>query len=97
MSREVPTWWPPKVGTLLRHATHHVAGAGAGRVKRKNVKRVDALLHVVSVFVDKNGEQRIVTAEWFPWKRRWNYVVMWWYEAAIGLIWPDGTEKPECP
>lgn len=93
MSREVPTWWPPKVGTMLRHATHH--GAGAGRSKR--VKRVDALLHVLAVFVDKDGEKRIVTAEWFPTKRRWNYAVMWWYEAAIGLIWPDGTERPGDP
>lgn len=90
MKREVPTWWPPKVGALLRHATHH--GAGPGRAKR-----VDALLHVVSVFEDKDGEQRIVTAEWFPSKRRWNYAVMWWYEASIGLIWRDGTEKPQYP
>jgi hypothetical protein len=90
VSREVPTWWPPKVGALLRHVTHH--GAGAGRTKR-----VDALLHVVSVFVDKDGEQRIVTAEWFPTKRSWNYEVFWWYQAAIGLIWRDGTEKPQYP
>lgn len=90
MSREVPTWWPPKVGSQLRRDAHH--GTAAGRLKR-----VDALLHVVSVFVDKDGEQRIVTAEWFPTKRRWNYTVMWWYEAAIGLIWRDGTEKPRCP
>ena len=83
MSREVPAWWPPKVGALLRHLR---PGAGAGR-----------LLHVVSVFVDKDGEQRIVTAEWFPTKRRWNYTVLWWYEAACGLIWRDGTKKPEEP
>jgi len=93
VSREVPTWWPPKAGALLRHVSHH--GAGTGRLKL--VKRVDALLHVVSVFVDKDGEKRIVTAEWFPAKRRWNYAVMWWYEAALGIIWPDGTEKPQCP
>ena len=84
----MPSWWPPKVGAKLRHATHH--GAGAGRIKR-----VDAVLHVVSVFKDKDGEKRIVTAEWFPTKRRWNYAVFWWYEAAIGLIWPNGTKKPE--
>lgn len=90
MSREPPKWWPPKVGDKLRRATRH--GAGAGRVKR-----VDALLHVVAVFKDKAGEKRIVTAEWFPTKRRWNYAVMWWYEAAIGLIWRDGTEKTLCP
>ncbi len=90
MKRDVPTWWPPKVGTKLRHATHHSTGAG-------RLKRVDAVLHVVAVFVDKDGEQRIVTAEWFPSKRRWNYTVMWWYEATIGLIWCDGTKKPECP
>ena len=58
---------------------------------------VDACLHVVSVFVDKDGEKRIVTAEWFPSKRRWNYEVFWWYQAALGTIWPDGTKKPECP
>ena len=87
MSREAPKWWPPKVGDKLRHATRH--GAGAGRVKH-----VDALLHVVSVFEDKDGEQRVVTAEWFPTKRRWSYQVIWWYEAAIGTIWRDGTERP---
>lgn len=87
---ETPTWWPPKVGTTLRHATRH--GAGGGRVKQ-----VDALLHVVSVFKDKDGEQRIVTAEWFPTKRRWSYEVRTSYEAVLGSIWPDGTEKPRCP
>ena len=92
MSREVPAWWPPTVGSLLRHSTHH--GTGAGGLE---LKRVDALLHVVSVFVDKDGEQRIVTAEWFPTKRRWNYTVLWWYEAVCGLIWRDGTKKPEEP
>ena len=88
--REAPAWWPPKVGTKLRHATHH--GAGAGRVKR-----VDALLHVVAVFVDKDGEKQIVTAEWFPTRRRWSYEVMPWYAAAAGRIWLDGTKKPEIP
>ena len=88
MKREVPIWWPPKVGTQLRHATVH--GAGAGRVKH-----VDALLHVVSVFEDKDGEQRIVAAEWYPTKRRWNYEVFCWYQAALGTIWRDGTERPE--
>jgi hypothetical protein len=86
MNREPPKWWPPKVGSKLRHATWH--GAGAGRVKH-----VDAVLHVVSVFEDKDGEQSIVTAEWFPTKRRWHYEVFWWYQAAIGTIWRDGTKK----
>lgn len=90
MKSEAPTWWPPKVGTKLRHGTWH--GAGGARVKH-----VDALLHVVSVFTDKDGGRSIVTAEWFPTKRRWNYEVFWWYQAAIGLIWRDGTKKPECP
>lgn len=44
-----------------------------------------------------SGEHRIVTAEWFPSKRRWNYEVRWWYHAAIGLLWPDGTKKPRDP
>jgi hypothetical protein len=90
MSREAPRWWPPKVGSKLRHSTWH--GAGGGRVKDLHV-----LLHVVSVFKDKDGERRIVTADWFPTKHRWNYEVFWWYQAAIGMIWPDGTRKPEEP
>ena len=90
MSRKTPTWWPPKVGAELRHATRH--GAGAGRLKQ-----VDALLHVLSVFKDKDGETRIVTAAWFPTKRRWSYEIRSEYEAAFGSIWPDGTEKPQCP
>lgn len=87
MNREPPAWWPPKIGAKLRHNTLH--GAKAGRYKR-----VDAVLHVVSVFKDKDGEQRIVTAEWYPRKRRWWYEVHWWYEAAIGLIWRDGAKRP---
>ena len=90
MSREALTWWPPKVGALLRHATHHSAGGG----RLKLVKRVNAALHVLSVFKDKDGEKRIVTAEWFPTKRRWNYTVMSVYDAEAGRIWLDGTERP---
>ena len=56
---------------------------------------VEALLHVLSVFEDKDGEHRVVTAEWFPSKRRWNYAVVCWYDAAIGIVWRDGTKKPE--
>jgi hypothetical protein len=89
MNREAPTWWPPKVGTKLRHSTHH--GTRSAGV----IKHVDVVLHVVSVFKDKDGERQIVTAEWFPRKRRWNYEVFWWYQAAIGMIWRDGTAKPE--
>ena len=88
MSCEAPKWWPPKVGSTLRHATRHSAGGG-------RVKQVDARLHVLSVFTDKDGDKHVVTAEWFPTKRRWNYEVFWWYQAAIGLIWPDGTKRPE--
>ncbi len=88
MSREAPSWWPPKVGSALRHATRH--GAGGGRIKA-----VDALLHVIAVFKDKDGERRIVTAEWFPTKRRWSYEVRSVVEAACGAVWPDGTEKPK--
>jgi len=91
MSLEVPRWWPPKVGAELRHATRH--GVVEGR--RRLIKRVDALLHVLAVFTDKDGEKRIVTAEWFPTKRRWNYAVMSAADAAVGFIWPDGTKKPE--
>jgi hypothetical protein len=88
VSREVPSWWPPKVGDKLRHTASQSAGPG-------RIKYVDAILHVVSVFEDKDGEQRIVTAEWFPGKQRWNYEVHWWYQAALGMIWRDGTKKPE--
>jgi hypothetical protein len=88
MRRQAPSWWPPKVGDKLRHATWHGAGAG-------QVIDVEALLHVLSVFEDKDGEQRIVTAEWYPSKRRWNYEVFWWYQAAVGTIWPDGTRRPK--
>lgn len=82
-------WWPPKVGAILRHSTLH--GAGAGRVKR-----VAARLHVTAVFKDKDGERRIVTAEWLPTRRRWIYEVRSAVDAACGTIWPDGTKKP-CP
>ena len=87
MTKTRPAWWPPKVGAVLRHATHHSARAG-------RVKQVDARLHVLSVFIDKDGEKRIVTAEWFPTKRRWSYAVMSAFDAMSGLIWPDGAEKP---
>jgi predicted FMN-binding regulatory protein PaiB len=83
------SWWPPKAGDLLRHATAH--GAGAGRVKH-----VEALLHVLAVF-DHQGATRIVTAEWFPTKRRWNYVVRGEEEGRVGLIWPDGKPRPKDP
>lgn len=88
MSRDKPKWWPPKVGDKLRHATLH--GTSDCRVKQ-----VEALLHVRGVFDDMDGETRIVTAEWFPTKRRWNYEVFWWYQASLGTIWPDGEERPK--
>lgn len=87
MAKDPPAWWPPKVGDKLRHGTLHGCDGG--------VKRVEALLHVLSVFEDKDGEQRIVTAEWYPTRQRWNYEVFWWYQATIGTIWPDGTERPQ--
>lgn len=90
MNREPPKWWPPKVGSKLRHTASQSAGPG-------RIKYVDAVLHVVSVFRDKDDERSIVTAEWFPSKRRWNYQVWWWYQAAIGMIWRDGTPRPEEP
>src|SRR2546427_463217 len=65
LKSDVPTWWPPKVGAMLRHSTWHAAGGD-------RVKPVNALLYVLAVFEDKNGEKRIVTAERFPSKRRWN-------------------------
>jgi hypothetical protein len=52
-------------------------------------------MRVVAIFKDEDGEKRIVVAEWLPWKRRWHYEVKHAYEAATGLIWPDGTEKPK--
>jgi hypothetical protein len=82
-------WWPPKAGDLLRHATTH--GAGAGRIKR-----VEALLHVLAVF-NHDGCTRIVTAEWFPTKRRWSYQVRDEVEAFYGAIWPEGEPRPEAP
>jgi hypothetical protein len=82
--REVPSWWPPKVGDKLRYDARQLAGRSSW----------ETLLHVLSVFEDKDGEQRIVTAEWLPGKR-WNYAVFWWYQAALGTIWPDGTRRPE--
>jgi hypothetical protein len=84
---KIPTWWPPKAGTKLRHVTQH--GAGAGRVKR-----IEAFLHVQSIFKGKDGETLIVTAEWFPSKQCWSYEVRSVVEAARGSIWPDGTDKP---
>ena len=90
MSRAVPAWWPPKVGSTLRHDTHHSAGAG-------RIKRVEALLHVLAVFVDKDGAKRIVTAEWFPAKRQWSYAVEAASAAVSGRIWPDGTKRPATP
>ena len=86
MAKDPPKWWPPKVGDQLRHATLHGHHGG--------VKQVAALLHVLSVFEDKDGETRIVTAEWYPTRQRWNYEVFWWYQATLGTIWPDGEERP---
>jgi hypothetical protein len=94
VSREVPTWWPPKVGDALRHATVHGTRGSGERPTRRHIKHVDALLHVLSVFEDKDGGKSIVTAEWFPTKRRWNYTVMSALDAEFGLVWPDGAEKP---
>lgn len=88
MKKEVPEWWPPKVGDKLRHATLHGSNSPMG------VVRVDALLHVLSVFDDMDEHKRIVTAEWFPTKRKWNYEVFTIYQAMVGTIWPDGKENP---
>lgn len=78
------------MGTTLRFTTLHGTRGGG-------VKQVDARLHVLSVFTDKDGEERIVTAEWFPTKRRWNYEVMAMSDVGVGRIWPDGTPKPRSP
>lgn len=91
MNREVPYWWPPKHGSSLRYATRH--GVADGR--RMRIKSVDALLRVLSVFKDQDGHTRIVTAEWFPTKRKWNYEIMSEIDAANGRIWPDGAKKPQ--
>ena len=45
----------------------------------------------------RHGEKRIVTAEWFPTKRRWSYEIMSQFNELSGRIWPDGTKKPEVP
>lgn len=82
-------WWPPRVGDLLQHATTH--GAGDCRIKR-----VEAPIRVLSVF-DHDGATRIVTAEWFPTKRRWNYAVWDAGAALYGILWPDGKPRPENP
>lgn len=81
------SWWPPKVGDLLRTATTH--GAGPGRIKR-----VEALLHVLAIF-DHDGITRVVTAEWFPTRRRWSYAIQNEAAALYGLIWPEGKPRPE--
>ncbi len=78
------TWWPPPIGAKLRHFTIHGGGIG----------QTAALIHVVGVF-EHLDEQRIVTAEWFPSKQRWNYEIFWEHSAWIGMIWQDGTESPD--
>lgn len=88
MSRARSAWWPPKVGDKLRHDTLHGNGSGG-------VSRVDALLHVLAVFDDMNGDKRVVAAEWFPTRQRWNYEIFTESAAQVGLIWPDGADKPE--
>lgn len=62
-------------------------GAGEGYIKP-----VDALLHVLAVF-DHDGATRIVTAEWFPTKRRYSYAIQDEVEARLGLIWPEGKPR----
>jgi len=59
------------------------------------VKHVDALLRVLAVFEDMDGAPRIVTAEWFPTRQRWNYEVFTSAHALVGTIWPDDAEKPK--
>jgi len=88
MERSV-AWWPPKVGDRLRHDTTHGAGP-------RRIKRVEALLHVLAVF-HHDGVTRIVTAEWLPTKRSWNYAVRDEIEAFYASIWPDGKPRPEGP
>lgn len=85
---ETPRWWPPKAGTVLRCRD-------TGYRHKKGSKNAGTPLHVTAVFKDKDGEKRIVVAEWIPWKRRWHYEIKHAYEAAIGLIWLDGTEMPK--
>lgn len=81
------TWWPPKVGDTLRHFSVH--GAGPGRVKR-----VAAKLHVLAVFDDKDGEQRIVTAEWLPTRRTWRHEIWEVDHAVVGMIVPAEHAPP---
>lgn len=82
-------WWPPAVGDKLRHVTLHGGGD-------YGVKNVDALLHVLAVF-DHVGEVRIVTAEWFPTRKRWNYEVFNERQANFGTIFRDGDPNPYTP
>lgn len=75
------------VGDKLRHATLHGASDGG-------VKHVEALLHVMAVFDGLDGQRHVVTAEWFPSKRRWHYETYDELHAVIGTIWPDGHPRP---
>ena len=79
---EATQWWPPKAGEKLRH---HTFQSGS---------YIEALVHVLAVFDDKDGAPRIVAAEWSPSGRGWKYEVYSRQQAARGIIWPDGTQRP---
>lgn len=89
-SQRSVAWWPSKVGDRLRHATTHGTGGSDGT----SIKRVEALLHVLAVF-NHEDQTRIVTAEWFPTKKRWSYAIWDEIDAFYGTIWPDGQPRPE--
>lgn len=80
------TWWPPKVGDKLSHATQHSAGD-------LRIKQVEALVHVVSIF-EHNGKTMAVVAEWFPARKRWSYEVIGEIETEFRQYWPDGMPRP---
>lgn len=84
----IPAWWSTiSVGDKLR------------RMNGPDQKD-DKLLHVVCVFDDDwleghESERFIVSREWWRGKQRWHYVVHRWTEALVGLIYPDGEDRPK--
>lgn len=70
-----PAWWPPKVGDRLLYETVNEEGQHT------------ATVHVVSVF-EHEGNTIVVGAEWWKFRRRWNYEVFRESAAIVGLIRP---------
>jgi len=82
---KVPSWWPPTVGSKLRHFTLHTDPETGLLVQ------VHALVHVVAVF-EHAGESLATIAEWLPTRRRWIYeTILGWLQNGESY-WPDGQE-----